>query len=282
MGNTLELVAKLLAQAEGAGTEEERAVFTEKAQKVAASYSIDIAKARYVNIKKERTTPQQRDIVIGVPGTEGLKTLVNLYLGIARANDLRCLIANNATRVYAIGFPEDIDVSEALYASLVTQMTSLVEEYKQEGSWKSEEVWTEVWKNGYSDGGQYRKINWRTARLNFQNGFAARIGSRLLDARAQEQRRRIEEERAAAAEAVDDVLIEDAAATEAPGTALVLADKKRQVREFYDSVPKGRGGWSGGVGTHARGSHSAGASAANRASLGGGSAIGGTRGAIGR
>jgi hypothetical protein len=274
MIDTLELIAKLLAKAEGATTEAEAATYNEKAQQIATSYSLDIAKARHVNRNKQATKPEQRSIVIGVRGTEGLKTLINLYLGIAAANDLRCLIGSN--RVYAIGFPEDIDITGALYASLVTQMTGFVEDYRLEGTWKSEEVFTEVWKNGYSDGGQYRKINWRTARLNFQNGFAGRIASRLLEARAEEQRRRIAEEDRA--QILDDgVAADEAPPSDEPGTELVLADKREQVREFYDSVPKGRGGWNGGASTHAGGSSRAGASAANRARLGSGTPLGGAR-----
>jgi hypothetical protein len=270
--NTLELVAKLLAQAEGAGTEHEADAFNEAAQRIAASNSIDVAMARHYNQSKQSTKPIQRSIIIGVPGTEGLKTLVHLYLGIAAANDIECLIAHNSTRVYAIGFEEDIDVSEALYASLVTQMTTFVTAFKKEGSWRDEQVWADGW---YSTRrhifipGRVKPINWRAARLNFQTGYANRIAARLFEVHLETRRQRITEEKARIAEQND---------TTAPGTELVLASKRLAVHEMYEKEPKTRRSWNGSLnGQRSSAARQAGAAAADRASFGAQTPLAGQR-----
>ena len=58
----------------------------------------------------------------GESGKRGLRTYVQLFLAIGRANNLTCDIARDSTRVYAYGFESDIEAVEALYASLVVQM----------------------------------------------------------------------------------------------------------------------------------------------------------------
>lgn len=121
-----EKIAKLLAQAEGAGTEAEAQTFMDKAQQLATLHSIDLAKARHITVAKQRTAPVTRTITIGVRGTKGLNTLVQLIIGIARANDVILNVAHNSTAVFAYGFAEDIDITEALFASLSVQMAHAV------------------------------------------------------------------------------------------------------------------------------------------------------------
>jgi hypothetical protein len=276
---TLEMIAKLLAQAEGAGTEEEAATFTEKAQQLATTFSIDLAKARHLNVAKEKTVPIQRDIVIGVQGTEGLPTLIELYSGIAAANDVRIVIAYNNTRVYAYGYAEDIDVSEALYASLLTQMTEFVAQYRAEGAWKKTEVLTKVWrKNGGGVDEKYRPISWRTARLNFQGGFASRIKTRLLEAV------RVETQRRAEADATETVSQRGPKGrferVTAPGTELVLASKREAVSELIAPALKqatGRFKGSARSSQFVGSARSAGRGAADRARLGGATPLSGAR-----
>ncbi|HEX2616635.1 MAG TPA: DUF2786 domain-containing protein [Flavobacteriales bacterium] len=193
MADMLERIAKLLNQAENAGTAAEADVFMAKAQELATIHSIDLARARHATVAKERTIPVQRTIHIGERGSRGLRTLVDLYLGIASANDITCTIAHNATKVYAVGFAEDIDISEALFASLQVQMAKFAEEFKRAATWKDEKVYVE---GGYRGSGwdrewvpgQYKPQTWLTARLNFQSAYAYRIQSRLLDAKRAEER----------------------------------------------------------------------------------------------
>jgi hypothetical protein len=191
MADMLERVAKLLNQAENASTEAEAAVFMERAQTLSTAYSIDLARARHATKAKERTTPVQRSVHIGERGTRGLRTLTDLYLGIAHANDIKCTIAHDATTVYAVGFAEDIDISEALFASLQVQQQQALDVFKRADEWRNEKVWIEKYDRwGYSDG-QYKNQTWLTARLNFQDAYASRIRTRLYEAkRAEEQRQR--------------------------------------------------------------------------------------------
>ena len=209
MADMLERIAKLLNQAENAGTEAEADVFMAKAQELATIHSIDLARARHATIAKERTLPVQRTIHIGERGTKGLRTLTDLYLGIAAANDIRCTIAHDATRVYAVGFAEDIDVSEALFASLQVQQSKALDEFKRRGDWKSEKVYIEPRYNRWGEVTNqygYKPQTWLTARLNFQDAFASRIRSRLHTAKwAEEDRqRKLDAERAARPHLDDD------------------------------------------------------------------------------
>lgn len=181
----LEKIAKLLNQAENAGTPAEAEVFMAKAQQLATVHSIDLARARHATKAKQKTTPVQRTIHIGEASTRGLRTLTDLYLGIAAANDIKCTIASNATRVYAVGFAEDLDISEALFASLQVQQARALDAFKAEVSWKSETVYHE--RKSWDSPGGYKPITWLTARLNFQDAYASRIGLRLSIAKHLEE-----------------------------------------------------------------------------------------------
>lgn len=330
--NMLERIAKLLNQAENAATEAEAATFMEKAQELATVHSIDLARARHATKAKERTLPVSRTIHIGDAGTRGLRTLTDLYLGIAAANDIRCTIAHNATRVYAVGFAEDIDISEALFASLLVQQANSLEVFKKAGEWKNETVYHEP--KSYWDDGVWKPQTWLTARLNFQDAYASRIRRRLHEAKwaEEERQRKADEERAArphlddegnvrpefavwlennhglTVDALDDtesfgvefsemlrdledswtqeLIAEYLAAVDGSanaGSALVLVEKREAVREAAAPAERRacgsyRGGHSGASSNTGR---AAGQAAADRARLGGGTAIGGTRGAIG-
>lgn len=338
MTTMLERIAKLLNQAENAGTQAEAATFMEKAQQLASTYSVDLAKARHITTAKERTVPIQRTIHIGEAGSKGLRTLVDLWLGVSQANDIRCTIAHNATRCYAVGFAEDLDIAEALYASLVTQQAKFVDEFKRDGAWRNETVYVRKstgW--GYMTG-EYKPQTWLTARLNFQDAFASRISSRLSAAKWDEEQRIKDAEAEAAkrfhldedgiptpefnawlmlnhdvnlADLEDDdpftiefgqqlrdvndpwtqeILAEykaalAAQADSAPSAALVLVEKRTAIREKAEAtiLRNCRGSYRGGTsGASSSSGRVAGAAAANRASIGRGTAIGGSRGALTR
>lgn len=260
-------IAKLLNQAERAGTEAESATFMAKAQQLAAFYSIDLAKARHATIAKERTAPIQRAITLGVRGTRGLNTLVSLFSGIARANDLTMDIANNSTRVYVYGYAEDIDIAEALFASLAVQMAQAAEAYRHAGDWKSETIYRPA---RYDNDGNWidaaeKPITWLSARLDFQAGFASQVGTRLRQARW-------EAEEAARAN--------DEASPESTGTDLVLVTKREAVDKFYRSTSTARGSYRGGRQTTSRAARGAGSRAGARARLTRSTGIGGARKAI--
>ena len=192
----LEKISKLLNQAENAGTEAEAAIFMEKAQALATTHSVDLARARHATVAKERTVPVQRTVHIGERGTKGLRTLTDLYLGIAQANDIEVTISRDATRVYAFGFAEDIDVSEALFASLTVQLHNFVEAFKKAGDWKKEAVFRDNGPDSEEQGWvSYVPMPWLTARLNFQDGFSSRISRRLTLAKREREQAIIDAEK---------------------------------------------------------------------------------------
>lgn len=238
MTDITDKVAKLLNQAENTDNEAEAAVFLAKAQTLATIHSIDQARARHATRAKEKTTPVVRKIILGVRGTRGLNTLVKLISGIAAANNLKITIAANSSYIIAYGFAEDIDVTEALYASLAVQMATAVADWKAKGSWKTTVIhrpgrWRKV-RDGdegpdyeYIPGGEV-PIPWLTARLDFQEAFARRVGVRLFLTKHEAERR-------AAAE--ETVVSSDAGS----GTELVLAEKAKTVSDFYEANHNARG-----------------------------------------
>ena len=246
-----EKIAKLLAQAEGNGTTEAEAeVFLRKAQELATLHSIDLAKARHLTVAKERTTPVQRTITLGVAGTRGLNTLVSLFGGIARANDITYNIAHNSTYVVAFGFSEDIEVAEALYASLVVQMATAAAQHRKTGDWKQEQVWSDRhW--------EYRTPTWLSARLDFQQGYASRVGQRLAMAKLRTEQK--------------------AVATEGTGTELVLVEKTAQIADFYKANSTARGSYRGGRRVGNWGTYDSGREAGNSARLSGSTNLPGAR-----
>ena len=199
-------IAALLRQAEGTDNAHEAEAFMAAAQRLATATSIDLAVARsHSATRTAAQEPTQRTITIGEPGSRGLRTYVQLFAGIAAANDVRCDVASNSTFVYAYGFAEDIDASHALYASLVVQMVRSCDAYLATGA--------------------HRPTPTITARLNFQLAFGTRVGQRLSEAR-DDARREATQSRAAA-----------------PGTALVLRDKEVELRDHYRTASKARGTW---------------------------------------
>lgn len=274
-----EKIAKVLNQAENAGTEAEAATFMAKAQELATAYSIDLAKARHATIVKERTVPTHRRITLGVRGTRGLNTLVALWSGIADANDLTINIAHNSTYVIAFGFAEDIDVAEALFSSLSVQMAQAAAAYRKEGSWKSETVW----RNGRYVGsgwdrewieGDFKPITWLTARLDFQLGFARRVGQRLQEAKDEaEMRAKISDMEAAA----DGAAAIDGGST---GTALVLVEKREAVRDYYRQKSNARGSYRGYRSASSSRSLGAGRAAGDKARLSSATSLPGARRSI--
>ncbi|WP_420040954.1 DUF2786 domain-containing protein [Gordonia sp. MP11Mi] len=268
-------IAGLLRQAEGTDNEHEAEAFMAAAQRLATASSIDLALARAHDRSASTATdrargPITRQVSIGEKGKRGLKTYVQLFVQIARANDLTVDVASNSTFVIAYGFEADIDTTEALYTSLVIQMVAASDAYLKSGAYKRETARQVVTVgNGYF---RRRAVTEKplspiTARLNFQSAFAERIGARLVQAR-DEQR----------AEAV-------ATETKAVGsTELALRDKEIEIGDFYRHSSSARGTWRpssarSGYSTAAR---QAGDQAGRRARIGANRTLPGARGAIDR
>lgn len=199
-------IAALLRQAEGTDNAHEAEAFMAAAQRLATATSIDLAVARSHSASRTSAQqPTQRTITIGEPGSRGLRTYVQLFAVIADANDVRCDVASNSTYVYAYGFPEDIDATHALYASLVVQMVRSCDAYLATGAHKPTPT--------------------ITARLNFQLAFGSRIGHRLSEARDEAKREATKKK------------------TATPGTALALRNKDLELKDHYRRESQARGTW---------------------------------------
>ena len=187
---TLEKIAGLLAMAEGTDNPAEREAFMKKAQTLATIHSIDMARARLHTKSKEKTVPIQRTVKVGEEREQGRLIRVDLLLGIARANDLKCTISYRRTHVYLHGYAEDADTTEALYASLVVQMSGEAEAFLDKGEWRDDKVY----RKSKGDWG-YHPIPKQTARSEFQSAFASQIETRLMVAKREAEKRTIDEEK---------------------------------------------------------------------------------------
>ena len=291
-----ELVGQLLLQADSTTSEAEKLVFFGRAQRIASINSIDMAIARRMTAQgMKREDPTQKSVTIGKAGQRALAWYVELYIAIARNNDLKITMAHNSTFVSLYGFPSDIEVAESIYLSAVTAMASLADAYLKEGSYKKDvqprrvKIRTD---NPDYHGGYYGepKYNYRwtyvdkcvsgmTARQNFYEGFVNKIANRLAEAK-----RTVESEQLT----VEQLAILGAATGDdgaEMSTALVLADKAKEVDEFYAARMGGRRlrGWNGSsTPVYSAGAQGAGSRAAAGVALGGRNApLPGARKALG-
>lgn len=175
----LSRIGGLLRRAEGTDNPHEAEAFLTAAQRLATASSIDLAVAReHDPAARQRCAPISRQVAIGQAGKRGLKTYVQLFVQIGRANDLTCDVAGNSTYVIAYGFASDIDTTELLYASLVVQMVTASDAYLKSGEYKHQTAQQVVTR----DFGPWRRrvveekaLSPITARLNFHSAFAERI-----------------------------------------------------------------------------------------------------------
>ncbi|MFL6091260.1 MAG: DUF2786 domain-containing protein [Aeromicrobium sp.] len=239
--DTIAKVAKVLRQAERASNEHERAAYLAKAQSLATRHAIAFAVARaHLHATERSEQPVEETVVIGASRTRGLARYVRLLLNIAAANDLKALIRSDSTQVYLYGFQSDIDITKAIYQSVLVQMVSDCQTYLRHDD-------------------QTRHIPTITRRLAFYEGYAARIGQRLNQASHD-----------AHADAVD---VGGPALSDS--TALALKAKELEVSDFFADIlrkQKIRGSWRGSRTPswhNAPASWDAGSSAAAHALLGG-------------
>lgn len=269
-------IAGLLRQAEGTDNEHEAEAFLAAAQRLATASSIDLAMARaHDPTLRTRSAPITRKVEIGTAGKRGLRTYVQLFVQIGRANDLTCDVATNSTYVVAYGFESDIDAVEALYTSLVVQMVTASDGYLKSGAYKSETAQQVVTR----DYGPWRRrvveekaLSPITARINFQSAFAERIGARLAAARDEQRRTAIDDEEAAGGVATSS------------STAVALRNKELEVADFYRQASTARGTWRPNRATagYSSAARRAGDHAGRRAKIGADREFGAARGALER
>lgn len=259
--DTVAKIAKLLRQAERSGNDNERDAFLTKAQGLATRHSVALAVARAHTDREERRQQLVAQTCrIGERGKRGLARYVQLLLNIAHANDLRCTISHDNTAVHLHGFAADVEVTEAMYQSLLVQMVADCERYLAGRPEELHWVWDE------RRGWRHKPVATITARLAFYQAFAQRIGARLDEARQAAVR---------AAERAE-------ADTGGSGssTELALRQKEVDIHDFFAEVLARnniRGTWRGGRGDgpeRAPGAAREGARAADRARLEGERAIG--------
>jgi hypothetical protein len=277
-------IAALLRMAESTNNEHEADAFVSKAQTLASLAQIDLATARnFVPSHERREQPTIQSMQLGPRGKMGLHTFVTLYDQIAKANDVIGTFPPSSHNVTAYGMPSDIATVNALYASLMVQMVDASNAYMRRGEYKQEVVWREYkdeW--GDKDWG-YKPVSGRTARISFQDAYAYRVGQRLRDARkAAIAEREQQEQEALHAQPIEDVIADES--PEAPkesSVALVLKEKGKEVREFFNHKHHGRGHYKGGSSSNRSSNASAaGRSAANNARLSAPKGIGGSRGSL--
>ncbi|MET9200363.1 DUF2786 domain-containing protein [Gordonia sp. NPDC003585] len=265
-------ISALLRQAENTDNEHEAETFMQAAQRLATASSIDLAVARaHDPAARTKTIPISRQVVLGEPGKRGLRTYVQLFVAIARANDVTVDVAHNSTYVLAYGYELDIDACETLYTSLIVQMVAASDAYLRSGAYKGETFARVVTKgNGWRARRvvEEKPLSPITARLNFQSAFAERIGRRLSEARDAARAEAIEAERDSAQPTLS--------------TAVALRNKEIEVSDFYRTESKARGTWrpSSASAGYSEAARRAGDKAGRRAKLGPDREFGAPRGAL--
>ena len=222
MDSVVTRIGKLLAKAESTDSVEEAEALFAKAQALASRHAVELAVARrFQAAGEQRETPEERTITLGRAGQHHLKQLAALFLVVADANDLKCLIATNSSVVYPLGFPSDLEVTEAIYVALAEQMVRLGNAWLAGGSWREER-----YRAGVDRWGRIvtKPMTSRVARRSFYEGFITEIHRRFGEAR--EAAVQESTQRHAAEAAVSE-------GKRVSVTTLALREKAEEVNEFY-------------------------------------------------
>jgi hypothetical protein len=151
----LDRVRALLAKAESTDFPEEADAFTAKAQELMARHRID--HVLLVAATGKRDQPLTRRVSIDNP-YEAPKTL--LLQVVAEANNCRAVWAKRFGFTTIVGFPADLDATELLFTSLLTQATRAMTRAKPSPD-------------------RYGRNTTRSFRQSFLTAYASRIGERL-------------------------------------------------------------------------------------------------------
>lgn len=278
---SLERIGKLLAMAEGAGSEEEANAFFAKAQSLATLYAVtlaDVRSEREKRVQKTAEKPVKQTIEVGERRKHINAHLCELWCRIAQSNDLKINLAHNNTYVVLFGMPSDIEAAEALFAAIAPQMVRFAEDYLRTNEWREETVWrakrvkVASWYSEEDWG--YFPVTKQSARASFYSGYTSRIGRILRDARKEGIKAADEHFHTEAEEQGLETSTESTA-------ALVLKEKAVVVDDFYGRTSTAKGSWGGANSGSSSRASSAGRSAADRTRLGGSQSIGGGGHAIG-
>lgn len=223
----LERIGALLDKAERTDSPAEAHALAEKAQRLATLHAVDpdmaVAQRRQ---RRRREEPEQRQVGIGPPGKAANRHLVNLYWAVAHANGVMVNVARNSSYVIGFGFPTDLDVVQALYASLAHQMVSAANTAIAEGRHREDVYWSPRAQRWRSDA--------RVFRRSFYEAFTAEVAQRLQ--RARDEAAEEADARHGDAEEADSGV---------GGAQLVLARRHDEVAAFYHRTSTAQGTWQG-------------------------------------
>jgi hypothetical protein len=221
----LSRVSKVYAQAEAPGrTVEEQKVFLEKAQRMAAEHSIDLAlmrkrEADKTGVHENRPTKGGMFSLTGLPNVTYRNLAVDLSTAICHAHGCRSTIRGKSQWVTFYGFPEDITLTELMVTRVTPMMFEACDEYLKTAEHKA------------------TGVSATSARITFCKNFAWEINDRLREAVKQTVKKA--------------VAIERGEGTEPEGstsTEIALRDKEIELADFikYTFRKEGvRGSWKG-------------------------------------
>lgn len=228
-GKLLERIGALLDKAATTDSPAEAHALAEKAQRLATLHAIDPDMAlAHRRSRRRREQPEQRQVGIGPPGKPANRHLVSLYCAVAHANGLKVNVAHNSSYVIGFGLPTDLDVTQALYASLAHQMVSAANAAIAAGHHRDDPHWSPQARRWRTDA--------RVFRRSFYEAFITEVAGRLQRAR---------DAAADEADAHADAKSDDGAAA-GGGAALVLARRDDDVAAFYHQESTARGTWRSG------------------------------------
>lgn len=165
-------VAKIYAQADAPGrTVEEKKTFLEKAQRMAAEHSIDLALMRKRQADaadpdglRDRPTSGKLYSLAALPNTTYRNLAVELSTAIGNAHGVRSTIRGKSMYLTFYGFPEDIHLTELMLTRVTPMMFEAADDYLKSPEHKMSGVAAS------------------SARITFCKSFAWEIGRRLKEA----------------------------------------------------------------------------------------------------
>jgi hypothetical protein len=217
MSDPLDRLGRILALADNDGaTEDERAQAMRAAEEMAAVLGVELAVARAGHAdRSRRETPVKRQLKVGSERSRTNAYMVELFCAVAEPHDIIVTVGWRDIYVYGYGLPSDLAIAEALYGVAAVRMVADADAALRRGLQKTA-------------GRHGTPVDGRAYRAHFYEGYRSGMLTRLWRARH--------------------AAIQAAPAGEAgqPGTDIVLRDKAREVREFYDAQARHwtrRGTW---------------------------------------
>lgn len=239
-------VNKLLLHADKAATDEERRIYLEKAEGLAATHSINLALIRKKQADAEDNGERDRPItgelysLMALPSTTYRNLAVELGSAIARAHGAQCTIRGKSQWMTFYGFPEDVHLTELMLTRVTPMMFEESDRYLKSPEHKASGVASV------------------SARITFCKNFAWEVGRRLAEAVKETER-----------EVVETLALTDSNAS--ASTELALREKAVEVADYvaHEFKRQGvRGSWSGSrTSNWSSGAANAGKSAAQNANL---------------